>query len=258
MAGERVPVIAGNWKMHTTTQQALDLCRALREPLDRVEGVEKVVCPPYVHLRAAADVLSGTTVGVGAQNVHWEEQGAYTGEISPVMLAEICRYVIIGHSERRAYFAETDETVRRKVAAALARGLIPIMCVGETLEERESGRTDEVVTRQVRRGLDGVDVPEGFIIAYEPVWAIGTGRAATGALAAETIDLIRRRVAELAGAGLAATVRILYGGSVTPENIDEFLAQPGIDGALVGGASLKAESFLAIARSAERAAAASG
>jgi len=203
--------------------------------------VEKVVCPPFLFLLIARDRLKGSSVKVGAQNMHWAEKGAYTGEVSHPMLAGVVEYVIVGHSERRAYFCETDETVNKKLAAALAAGLKPIFCVGETESEREAGSTEEVLLRQVRIGLEGIEVPQGFAIAYEPVWAIGTGKAATGPMASEAIGLIRGEVARLAGGAVAESVRILYGGSVTPDNMAEFARQPDADLAqqdLLGAASL--------------------
>ena len=242
----RMPIIAGNWKMYTTARAAAELCRLLRERIDGLAGVEKVVCPPFVFLAHAGRELAGSSIKVGAQNVYWEEEGAYTGEVSPPMLADLCEYVIVGHSERRKYFGETDETVNRRLKAALAHGLRPIMCVGETLEEREAGRTEEVLLRQVRGGLADVDMPIAFVLAYEPVWAIGTGVPATGPMANETIGVIRQELASLYGRELAEAARIQYGGSVTPDNVAEFMSQPQIDGALVGGASLKADAFAAI------------
>jgi triosephosphate isomerase len=242
----RMPIIAGNWKMYTTARVASELCRSLRERIDDLSGVEKVVCPPFVFLAHAGRELTGSSIKVGAQNVYWEEEGAYTGEVSPPMLADLCEYVIIGHSERRKYFGETDDTVNRRLKAALAHGLRPIMCVGETLEERQAGRRDEVLLRQVRGGLAEVDMPIAFVLAYEPVWAIGTGVPATGPMANEAIAFIRQELASLYGRELAEAARIQYGGSVTPDNVAEFMSQPQIDGALVGGASLKADAFAAI------------
>ena len=242
----RMPIIAGNWKMYTTARAAAELCRLLRERIDGLAGVEKVVCPPFVFLAHAGRELAGSSIKVGAQNVYWEEEGAYTGEVSPPMLADLCEYVIVGHSERRKYFGETDETVNRRLKAALAHGLRPIMCVGETLEEREAGRTEEVLLRQVRGGLADVDMPIAFVLAYEPVWAIGTGVPATGPMANETIGVIRQELTSLYGRELAEAARIQYGGSVTPDNVAEFMSQSQIDGALVGGASLKADAFAAI------------
>jgi triosephosphate isomerase len=252
----RVPIVAGNWKMNTTAASCADLCDGVRQGVDDISGVEKVVCPPFPFLFIAHERLRGSSVKVGAQNMHWAETGAYTGEVSHSMLAGVVEYVIIGHSERRAYFGETDETVNKKLAAALAAGLKPIFCIGETESEREAGRTEEVLLRQVRIGLEDIRVPEGFAIAYEPVWAIGTGKAATGAMANEAIGLIRAEVARQAGSAIADSVRILYGGSVTPDNVTEFARQPEIDGGLVGGASLNADSFVSLVRQTAEAAAA--
>lgn len=238
-------MIAGNWKMNTLREEALALARTLRERADGIAGVEKIVCPPFVFLHDVKQALAGSTIAVGAQNAYWEEKGAFTGEVSIAQVAEAAKYVIIGHSERRQYFGETDETVNRRVKAALAHGAIPIMCVGETLDQRQRHETADVLMRQTRVGLDGVNVGSDFVIAYEPVWAIGTGLAADGATAEEAIALIRKTVRELAR-GVADQLRILYGGSVTPDNIDEYMAQPDVDGGLVGGASLKADSFTAL------------
>jgi triosephosphate isomerase (TIM) len=243
---KRTPIIAGNWKMHTTADSALELCRGIRERAEDVTGVEKVVCPPFPFLMVAADCLKGSSFKVGAQNMHWEKQGAYTGEVSPSMLQGLVDFVIIGHSERRAYFCETDETVNKKVKAALEAGLRPIMCVGETEREREEGRTTDVLIRQTRAALDGVDLPLGFAIAYEPVWAIGTGKAASGPMANDAIGLIRAQVTALCGREQGDSLRILYGGSVTADNVAEFMAESEVDGALVGGACLKVDSFAAI------------
>ncbi len=242
----RAPMIAGNWKMNTTLAEASALVMEMKEGLERIAGVEKVLCPPFLSLSLVKELLQGSSIKVGAQNMYFEEQGAYTGEISPLMLCGICEYVILGHSERRQYFGETDELVNRKVKAALAAGLTPILCVGERLEEKEAERTEEVVTRQVTGALQGIESLNGMVIAYEPVWAIGTGRAATGKGANATIGTIRETVAQLYSKGIAQGVRILYGGSVTAANIAEFIGQHEIDGALVGGASLKAKEFLTI------------
>ncbi len=246
----RVPFVAGNWKMHTTAEECVALCRALRERLDPLDGVDKAVCPPFPFLEQAKAALAGSTIQLGAQNVHWETQGAYTGEVSPLMLQGLVDYVIVGHSERRQHFCETDETVNRKLKAALAHGLTPTFCVGETREEREAGRTDEVLARQVRQGLEGVPWTAACVVAYEPVWAIGTGLAATGPQANETVGFIRRLLADAYDPNVAEATRIQYGGSVKPDNAGEFLAQPEIDGALVGGASLDAGAFAAIVRAA--------
>lgn len=236
----RKPFVAGNWKMFKTVSEARHLVSELVPGLQAVGSVDKVLCPPFTTLLAVAALLEGVDIGLGAQNMHWELSGAYTGEISPTMVAELCRYVIVGHSERRTYFGETDETVNKKVQAALAHGLTPIVCVGETLEENETARTAEVVTRQVRLGLSGIATTietagaNAFVIAYEPVWAIGTGRNATPRDAAEVHAGIRRALMGL-GAGVT---RILYGGSVNAGNVAALLAEREIDGVLVGGASL--------------------
>ncbi|MGA2284722.1 MAG: triose-phosphate isomerase [Dehalococcoidia bacterium] len=243
---KRIPIIAGNWKMHCNAESAVALAAAVRDLSDGVEGVKKVVCPPFPFLMTVSDSLKGSSIRVGAQNLHWEPQGAFTGEVSPMMLQGLVEFVIIGHSERRAYFCDTDETVNKKVKAALAANLRPILCVGETEQQREDGQTAAVLVRQTRGALDGVDLPVGFAVAYEPVWAIGTGKAATGDMANEAIALIRSEVAALFDTARGDSLRILYGGSVTPDNIAEFISQPDIDGALVGGACLKADSFARI------------
>jgi triosephosphate isomerase len=251
----RTPIVAGNWKMNKTVEEARLLVFDMSRKLGGIEGVEKVLCPPFPALLAVSALLKGTDIGLGAQNMHWEEKGAFTGEVAPNMVAEFCQYIIIGHSERRAYFGETDETVNKKVHAALAHDLIPIICVGESLEENESGRTGEVVRRQISQGLAGVDPAKaaGLIIAYEPIWAIGTGRASSGENAnAVLAGHIRPALADLFGAESAQAIRIQYGGSVTGANADEFFGQPEIDGALVGGASLKVDDFVAIAQAASK------
>ncbi len=242
----RVPMIAGNWKMNTTVSEAIELVSKMLRELDEIDNVDKVLCPPFISLAAVGQLIKGSSIKLGAQNIYFEEKGAYTGEISPLMLADLCEFVIIGHSERRQYFNETDEIINQKVQAALKVGLKPILCIGERLEENEAGRMAEVVTRQLRSALAGIDYRHGMIIAYEPVWAIGTGRAATGKQANETISLIRRNISELYGEESARDLRILYGGSVTADNATEFMPQPEVDGALVGGASLKADQFLSI------------
>jgi triosephosphate isomerase len=207
------------------------------------KGVEKVLCPPFVYLPVVSEVAQGTALQVGAQDLHWEEKGAFTGEISATMLKDFATHVIIGHSERRQFFGETDESVNKKLAAALGAGLTPIVCVGETGTERNAGQMEEVLTRQVKGALSDITLPEGAVIAYEPVWAIGTGVAATADDANAAIAFIRAQVAALQGDATAQAIRILYGGSVTAANIAELVAQPEIDGGLVGGASLVAESF---------------
>lgn len=244
----RVPMIAGNWKMNTTLSEAIKLVSEMRPGLDEIDNVDKVVCPPFISLSAVKELIRHSSIKLGAQNLYFEEKGAYTGEISPLMLADLCEFVIIGHSERRQYFNETGEVVNKKIQAALKVGLKPILCVGERLAENEAGRTEAVVTEQLRSSLAGINYHGGLIIAYEPVWAIGTGKAATGQQANETISLIRHNVARLYDKGIAQEVRLLYGGSVTADSIAEFMRQPEIDGALVGGASLKADQFLSIVR----------
>jgi triosephosphate isomerase len=242
----RIPFVAGNWKMNTTVTEAEQLVIDMLEKLDRIEGVEKVLCPPFVSLVGISMMVQGSSIKLGAQNMYFETQGAYTGEISPLMLRELCEYVILGHSERRWYFGETDEIVNRKVKAALANKLKPILCVGERLAENEAGRTEEVIKKQVAAALNDVAPVLDLVIAYEPVWAIGTGKAATGKQAATTIQFIRDVLATLWNKSIAQDLRILYGGSVTKANIAEFVSHPDIDGALVGGASLKAEEFVSI------------
>lgn len=253
----RTPLVAGNWKMYKSVADARHLVSELVPGLQAVHGVEKVIAPPYTALLAVAALLEGTDIGLGAQNMHWELSGAYTGEISPAMVAELCHYVILGHSERRKYFGETDAGVNRKIQAALAQGLVPIVCVGETLEEYESGRTAEIVSSQIRLGFAGLneylDVTNAgsLVVAYEPVWAIGTGKPSTAAGAAAVVaDIIRPALADLFGEGFASSVRVLYGGSVTGENAAEFFSEEEIDGALVGGASLKVGDFVKIVQSA--------
>ena len=244
------PFVAGNWKMNTTLGEAVALAQELRGLISTMDGITRVVCPPFVSLAAVAEALRGSGIGVGAQNLHPEPKGAFTGEVSGTMLQGVCQYVIIGHSERRHVFGETDEFVHQKVAAALGLGLTPIVCVGETLEQREAGEAQQVVARQLREGLAGVDAQElaGIVVAYEPVWAIGTGRAATAAQAQEMMRLVRDTLSELANREAAGQVPLLYGGSVNAENIVEFAGEADIDGALVGGASLRAEEFARIAR----------
>jgi triosephosphate isomerase len=242
----RIPFIAGNWKMNTTATEAERLVLEMLEKLDRIEGVEKVLCPPFVSLVGISMMLQNSSIKLGAQNMYFEAKGAYTGEISPLMLGELCEFVILGHSERRWHFGETDEIVNRKVKAALANSLKPILCVGERLEENEAGRTKQVVSRQVTAALSGIEPVRDLVIAYEPVWAIGTGKAASGKQAGVTIQFIRDVAAKLWNKSIAQDLRILYGGSVTGANIAEFISDPEIDGALVGGASLKAEEFVGI------------
>jgi len=250
----RKPFIAGNWKMFMTIAEARHLVSELVPGLQAITGVEKALCPPATALLAVKALLEGTDIGLGAQNIHWVDTGAYTGEISPAMVAELCQYVIIGHSERRAYFGETNQSVNRKVQAALAHGLVPIVCVGETLAENEAGMTQEVVAAQVKEGLARLDLNDGgaVVIAYEPVWAIGTGKAATAEGANQVIaDVIRPALADSYGDEFAQEVRVQYGGSVKANNAREFFSQPDIDGALVGGASLKSSEFVPIVQAAQ-------
>lgn len=242
---DRTPIIAGNWKMNKTPQEAAALTRALA-PLVLKAACEVVLCVPFVDIAAVAEAASGTNIHVGAQNMHFAEKGAYTGEISAEMLRACgVEYVIIGHSERRQYFIETDETVNRKVVAAIRGGLTPIICVGETQLQREAGYTDALVTYQTTIALTGLSPEQaaGVVIAYEPIWAIGTGLTATDAQANDTIGVVRRAIAALHGAGVAAKVRIQYGGSMNPQNAHGLMLQPEIDGGLIGGASLTAEDF---------------
>ena len=242
----RTSMLAGNWKMHNTRAEAAALAKALVASVGRAAGREVVIAPPFTSLATVADAIAGSNIRLAAQNVHWEAKGAFTGEISAAMLRDVgCTHVIIGHSERRQYFGETDDTVNRRLKAALAGGLVPIVCVGETLAERDGGTTMAVIERQVAGALSGVDVGR-CVLAYEPVWAIGTGRTATPAQAEEVHDAIRRQLAGLAGAATADGVRILYGGSVKPDNVDALMAEKDIDGALVGGACLEAASFTRI------------
>jgi triosephosphate isomerase (TIM) len=243
---ELIPMIAGNWKMHKTLAEARELAREIVQGVGRQTRVEVVLAPPYTALAAVAAELAGSKVLLAAQDTFWETKGAYTGAIAPGMLADIgCSYVIVGHSERRQHFGDTDEAVNRKVKAILAAGMRPIMCVGETLAEREAGRTFAVVENQVLKGLADFPVSERecLVVAYEPVWAIGTGKTATPQQAQEVHHLIRDQLSEVLG---TTAIRILYGGSVTPDNAATLLAEPDINGALVGGASLKAASFLGI------------
>lgn len=242
----RKPIIAGNWKMFKTVKEALAFADAVKGKAE-VEGVDTVICAPFTQLASLVEGLKGTSIKVGAQNLHWEENGAFTGEISGPMLQETgVEYVVIGHSERRAYFAETDETVNKKVHAAYKYGLTPIICVGETLEEREADRTKEVCKQQTTIALNGLTAEQAAkaVIAYEPVWAIGTGKSSTSADANDVISYIRELVKELYGEEVANAIRIQYGGSVKPNNITEYMQMSDIDGALVGGASLEPDSFV--------------
>ena len=243
----RRKIVAGNWKMNKTATEAAALVADIRKAANDGNGpVEVVICPPFTDLKTAAEALKGSSIGLGAQNMHWKADGAYTGEISAAMLKDLgVKYVIIGHSERRQYFAETDETVNLKTKAALAAGLIPIVCIGETLAERQGGKWEQVITTQTQAGLAGVDMAT-VVLAYEPVWAIGTGLTATPAQAQEVHALIRKTLSEMFGADTAAKVRIQYGGSMKPDNAKELMSCPDIDGGLIGGAALKGDSFAGI------------
>ena len=248
----RQPIIAGNWKMNKTAAEAVQFVREIRHGLNQIEGVDSVVCPPFVALPAVHDALQATRIGVGAQNMYFEESGAFTGECAPNMLTPFCQYVILGHSERRAYFGETDEGVNRKIKAALAHGLTPMICVGESLEQNEADETQSFVSGQVRAAFAGLTAEQASqcIIAYEPIWAIGTGKSASAAQAGSIIGLtVRGTIADLFGETTAQALRIQYGGSVSEKNIAEYMAHPDIDGALVGGASLKA-SFVELVKNA--------
>ncbi len=247
----RMPMMVGNWKMYKNAAEAVDLVRAVGNELDGTAAVEVVICPPFTALKSVSVTLEYDKyeIKLGAQNVFWEDEGAYTGEISPLMLKQLdVEYVIVGHSERRRYFGETDETVNKRLKAALAHGLKPILCVGENLEERESARTTDVVTAQIKGGLAGVDgdFSDRLVIAYEPVWAIGTGRVAEPEDANDVIRHIRAVVSSLNGPETAQKVRILYGGSVKPGNVRALMDEPELDGALVGGACLTPEDFISL------------
>ncbi|HEX7589007.1 MAG TPA: triose-phosphate isomerase [Anaerolineae bacterium] len=252
----RTPIVAGNWKMNKTIAEARELVNAMRDELGRLSAGGKtqvVLCPPFISIPEVAALVKGTSIGVGAQNMFWETKGAFTGEIAAPMLNELCEYVIIGHSERRQYFGETDEGVNKKIKTALTHHLKPIVCVGENLAQNESGQTHAFVGGQVRAAFKDIsrDDARGIVIAYEPIWAIGTGKAASGAGANAVIGLtIRGALADLYDEATAQAVRVQYGGSVTPKNVTEFFAQPEIDGALVGGASLVATDFIAICKAA--------
>ena len=249
MNKKRVPIIAGNWKMNMTPTQARELASKLIPLVAAVKDRDIVLGPPFTSIAAVAETIKGTSISLAAQNLHWEDKGAFTGEISADMLLDSgCKYVIIGHSERRQYFGETDETVNKKVKQALKKGLLPILCVGETLAERDAGKLNDIISRQVTGGLKDISAEDmkKVVVAYEPVWAIGTGKTATPGQANEVHALIRQKVKALYSADVAEDLRIQYGGSVTPENVSVLMAMPDIDGALVGGASLKPESFAAL------------
>lgn len=243
---QRLPLIAGNWKMHKTGQEAAQAARRLKELTAGISAVEVMIAPPFTALCQVAAEISGSAIALGAQNMHWESKGAYTGEIAADMLTSAgCRYIIIGHSERRQFFGETDQTVNRKIRAAITAGLRPVLCIGETESEREAGQTFSVLDKQIQKGLETFVLQDlkSLVVAYEPVWAIGTGKTATTEQAQEVHAYVRRQMAEQVDAGLAEQLRILYGGSVKPSNIRELMALPDVDGALVGGASLDPDTF---------------
>ncbi len=238
----RTPIIAGNWKMNKTAVEAVEFVREIRNGLQNISGVDKVVCPPFLAIPGVYEALQATDIGVGAQNMYFAESGAYTGEVAPNMITPFCQYVIMGHSERREYFAETDEGVNKKAKAALAHGLTPIICCGESLEQNEAGETQAFVSGQVKAALDGLTNEQvaQCVVAYEPIWAIGTGKSASAAEAGSIIGLsVRGAIADVYGEATAQQVRIQYGGSVNENNIADYMSHPDIDGALVGGASLK-------------------
>jgi triosephosphate isomerase len=251
----RTPLVAGNWKMNKTVEEARSLVYSMSAKLREIKGVDKVLCPPFPALLAVHAQLEGSDLGLGAQNMYWEEKGAFTGEVSPLMVKELCQYIILGHSERRTYFGETDDTVNKKVLAAQKYDITPIVCVGETLQQYEANQTAEVVGRQIRLGLANVDPAFAvrLVVAYEPVWAIGTGKASSAQNANDVLaKVIRPALSELFGGQTAQAIRILYGGSVTGSNAAEYFGSSEIDGALVGGASLKVDEFVAITQAAAK------
>lgn len=253
MSKKRKPIVAGNWKMNKTVAEAIDLANAIKRDLSGCKDVDVVLCPPFTALKSVGEVITGTHLDLGAQNMHWEKNGAFTGEVAAGMLRELyCHYVILGHSERRTYFGETDEIVNKKTKAALASNLKPIVCIGETLQEREANRTEEVITTQVRGSLAGLSPRElvECILAYEPVWAIGTGKTASPQQAQDVHALIRGLLKDIADEAVAQSVRIQYGGSMKPANAKELMNMPDIDGGLIGGAALEARSFVEIVQAA--------
>ena len=245
----RKPIIAGNWKMNKLTSEAVELAREVKNKTGTIVDREIVLCPPFTVLSSVKEVIKNSSIKLGAQNMYWEVRGAYTGEVSPTMLKDIgCNYVVLGHSERRQYFGETNETVNKKAKVAFSTGLIPIVCVGETLQQREKGETLTVIEEQVKTGLSGLTKEEskGLVVAYEPVWAIGTGKTATPDQAEQVQRFVRKLLGQMFGRENAQAIRILYGGSINPDNISALMSCENVDGGLVGGASLKAESFLKV------------
>lgn len=250
----RTPLVAGNWKMHNNAAKSLKLANEMLPGLEAISGVEKLICPPATALMPVSVLLEGREVALGAQNLYWENQGAFTGELSPEMIAEFCSYVILGHSERREIFNESDQEVNRKLLAARSAGLIPVLCVGESLEQNEAGQAAEVLTRQLRAALESVQIanPNQLVVAYEPIWAIGTGKAATPEDTNTLLrNVVRPTLEGLFGKEIAQGLRVLYGGSVKAANAASFFGQDEIDGALVGGASLNAAEFIGIAQAAQ-------
>ncbi|MDD5687037.1 MAG: triose-phosphate isomerase [Elusimicrobia bacterium] len=248
---KRVSLIAGNWKMNKTIKESVELVTALKQKLSDVKEREVLVCPPFISICAVKEVVKNSNIKLGAQNMYFEKSGAYTGEISPLMLKDAgCEYVIIGHSERRQYFGETDESVNKKMHSAYENALIPIVCVGETLQQREKNETFAIIEKQVKVGITGLNDEQSakLVIAYEPVWAIGTGKTATPQQAEEVHLFIRKICSDIYSKATAENIRILYGGSVKPDNVSEIMKQPNIDGALVGGASLKADDFVKLVK----------
>lgn len=242
------PIIVGNWKMNKTVKEAKELAIQMKLGLDKIKGISKIICPPFIAIEPMGHLLSGSSIDLGAQNMHFENNGSYTGEISPQMLVQICKFVIVGHSERRQIFRETDDSIGRKVKAALDVGLKPILCVGETSDEREQGNAESVIARQIRQGLSQVNSAENIILAYEPVWAIGTGEAATPDDAQSMSSHIRKTIADMYDYSGTYKTPLLYGGSVNAKNVADFVRQTDINGALVGGASLDSKSFVDLTR----------
>jgi triosephosphate isomerase len=244
----RIPIVAGNWKMNTNLAEAIELVSQMRDRLDAIDGVIKIICPPFISIASIEGITSDTSIKVGAQNVFPENKGAFTGEISPTMLTWLCHYVIIGHSERRQHFDETGGFINKKLKAIARIGLNPILCIGETASEREEGKTEAVLSSQINEALAGIHNKSSIIIAYEPVWAIGTGLAASGKQAQDTISFIRHEIARWSNEGTSQAIPILYGGSVSSANVAEFVTEPDIDGVLVGSASLKPDEFIQITK----------
>jgi triosephosphate isomerase len=243
----RIPLIAGNWKMNTIVEEAAALAGSMLKELDSIHNVEKLICPPFISLKPISEIITGSSIKLGAQNMHYEDKGAFTGEVSPLMIKDTCSYVIVGHSERRQYFND-DQYINKKLKAAVKHGIKPVLCIGEKAEENQEGKTGEVLERQLEQALTGIEDIGTLVIAYEPIWAIGTGKSANGEQANETIAFIRQKIRLLYNSQVASSMRILYGGSANSDNIAEFAAQPEIDGALVGGASLKPEQFISMVK----------